>query len=256
MILTLQNNYNPLFYEKIAKVEKKHFWFTHRVKIIQLLLKKFLRSKTFKMLEIGAGTCFVSGKISEQYNESQFCCLDLNIHGLVVGKKQFRIDCAVADITKAPFKICFDVIGLFDVLEHLEDDEGFLVNVSKLLNKKGLMVITVPAYEKLWSEFDVISGHKRRYSKKELINKIVKINFEPIFITYFNFILFPVMYLTRKKKSGNSHSPLEEVERQLNPPTIFNLIMKFSNFLERVLLNCGIVIPKGTSLIVVARKNG
>ncbi len=251
----MQNNYNIDFYEKIASVERKHFWFLHRAKVIDILLGNLIRFKTFKMLEIGAGTCFVSGTICKRYEGSDFYCLDLNVEGLKIGRQHFPVKCLVGDITKDPFKINFNIIGVFDVLEHLEDDEMLLKNAIRFLEKNGIVVLTVPAYDKLWSDFDVVSGHKRRYSKRELLNKLRKNNYEPIIVSYFNTFLLPIMFLVRKKKKHENGSYCKEMDRQLNPSFIINMIMNFVNRFERFLLKIGVKLPIGTSIIIVAKRN-
>ncbi len=87
-------------------------------------------------------------------------------------------------------------IGLFDVVEHIEDDEAFLIENHSYLKKGGKIYITVPAYQWLFSEEDVYAGHYRRYSVKQISSLLENIGFEVKYKTYFfTFIPIPLFLL-------------------------------------------------------------
>jgi hypothetical protein len=88
---------------------------------------------------------------------------------------------------------------MFDVLEHIEEDSETLIALKKLLTKDGCILITVPAYQWLWSKHDEILHHKRRYSLHELSKKIMAANLQKVKISYFNTILFPLVAIIRIK---------------------------------------------------------
>lgn len=90
-----------------------------------------------------------------------------------------------------------DIIGLFDVLEHIEDDEGMLICLREALTEGGALILTVPAYQWLWSVHDERNRHFRRYRAGELRQKIVKAGFEVRFVSYWNAVLFPIAVLVR-----------------------------------------------------------
>ena len=87
----------------------------------------------------------------------------------------------------------FDLICLFDVIEHIENDLGALNAINDMLNSSGYVFITVPAYNFLWSGHDELSHHKRRCSRKELQGLIHAAGFEEVYSTYFLVFLFPVV---------------------------------------------------------------
>jgi SAM-dependent methyltransferase len=93
----------------------------------------------------------------------------------------------------------FDLICLFDVLEHIEEDMATLVALKGLLAKGGRVLITVPAYGWLWGVHDEFLHHKRRYSEMELRHKIGMAGLHTRKLTYFNTILFPLVALIRLK---------------------------------------------------------
>jgi SAM-dependent methyltransferase len=87
--------------------------------------------------------------------------------------------------------------GLFDILEHCEDDTAFLKMLHSLIIPRGRLYLTVPAHRFLWAENDIQVGHMRRYSKDELFQKLESIGFVVDYATYyFSFLLIP-MYLLR-----------------------------------------------------------
>jgi SAM-dependent methyltransferase len=87
-------------------------------------------------------------------------------------------------------------IGVFDVVEHIEDDIGFLRHLWDLLEPGGPLYLTVPAYNFLWSHEDAGGGHLRRYTLNSIKMKLVEAGFTPVFGTYvFGFLPFPVFLL-------------------------------------------------------------
>src|SRR5205807_25061 len=98
----------------------------------------------------------------------------------------------------APFLDSFDMLGLFDVLEHLEDDCAVLKALRSLLSPAGSLLITVPASRALWSYFDVSAHHCRRYDVAELREKLTASGYEVEFITPYMASIFPLVYAGRK----------------------------------------------------------
>lgn len=87
----------------------------------------------------------------------------------------------------------FPAIGVFDVVEHIEHDLGFLRHLWDLLEPGGMLYLTVPAYNFLWSHEDVDAGHFRRYTLGAMEEKLREVGLEPVFGTYiFSFLPLPV----------------------------------------------------------------
>ncbi len=145
---------------------------------------------------------------------------------------------------------------MFDVIEHIQEDERFLKKSGELLKPGGKIIITTPADMKLWSRMDVVSGHKRRYTKKSLTNLLTKTDFRIEFISYFNCLFYIPQLLFRKltadkmKKAKDTEILIDQLKL---PPTPVNFIMKWLFLLESQLLRITTV-PFGASLIVVASK--
>ena len=123
-----------------------------------------------------------------------------------------------------------DAVGLFDVLEHIEDDVNFLSQIHQILNDNGLFILSVPAYNLLWSNEDKIAGHFRRYKKKELEILLKTSGFEILFSSYFFSILFLPIFLLRSIPSRlmKKSQSLKETKNQHKLPD--NLIGKLINY--------------------------
>ena len=143
----------------------------------------------------------------------------------------------------------FDLICLFDVLEHIKEDDRSLKKIYSLLNPNGFIFITVPAHQWLWSEIDELVEHVRRYSKKELKKKIFNAGFELKKISFFNFFLFPLAVLARltsklfKKQALGLSIPIKIIN-----DCLYYIFSSEKRFLKRINF------PLGLSLICVARK--
>jgi 2-polyprenyl-3-methyl-5-hydroxy-6-metoxy-1,4-benzoquinol methylase len=91
----------------------------------------------------------------------------------------------------------FDSICAFDVLEHIDEDKLVLKNMYKCLKPGGFLFITVPACKKLWSITDEFAKHRRRYSSKELKEKVESSGFKVLKLSYFMTFLFPFIAFSR-----------------------------------------------------------
>lgn len=137
-----------------------------------------------------------------------------------------------------------DLIGMFDVLEHIQDDRAFLARARGALSPGGRMLITVPAYQTLWSDHDVTHQHFRRYTKKGLVQEFVDAGFLVEYASYWNMaMLIPAALLRLVGASGSNG---------LVPPPFINRIVTAIVTLEAFILRF-IPLPFGLSLVLVAR---
>lgn len=141
----------------------------------------------------------------------------------------------------------FDLICMFDVLEHIEQDTETLSSIKKLLKKNGRILITVPAYQWLYGAHDKYLHHKRRYTANQLKRKIADADLRYSRISYFNTILFPLAAIVRLKDKwlGNATASGTTV-----PPAIINNLFRELFGFERFLLQ-RIDLPFGVSLLCV-----
>tara|TARA_B100000989_G_scaffold81290_1_gene57976 strand:- start:1624 stop:2334 length:711 start_codon:yes stop_codon:yes gene_type:complete len=166
--------------------QKKHWWFQARKQIIFNLIKQIKFQKKINILDFGAG----SGVNTEML--THFGAVDVfekNKVALKNLKQKLRIKNSYSKFNMK--KNYYDFILLADVIEHIKKPRQTLNILRKLLKKNGLILITVPAYQFLYSKKDISLGHYRRYSKSSLANEIK--NFKIKKVSYFNTFLFPII---------------------------------------------------------------
>lgn len=160
---------------ELAKHEDSHFWFKARNKIIQWGLKTYLPIRS-SFLEIGCGTGFVINGIRKVMPDMRVVGSELFIEGLEVAKDRLKgVDLYQLDALRIPFNSEFEIIGAFDVIEHIDDDVKALEQIYQALKFGGGVMVTVPQHKFLWSALDDASLHKRRYTKKELVGQLTRI---------------------------------------------------------------------------------
>ena len=146
-----------------------------------------------------------------------------------------------------PFDINFDLICMLDVLEHIEDDLAAVHCLKNALTLTGKLVITVPAYQWLWSSHDVASHHYRRYTQKRLIALIRSAGLNVKYITYFNTFLFPIVAGVRLM---NNFLGVKEGSDIAMPSKVVNILLSRTFLTERFFLP-KISFPFGVSLLAV-----
>jgi SAM-dependent methyltransferase len=159
------------------------------------------------------------------------------------------------DARYIPYMTEFDVVGAFDVLEHIDDDLDVLREIFKAVKPRGGCIISVPQHRWLWSSNDEIGCHKRRYSRMELKTKIETVGFRVLWITSFVTLLLPLMLFSRitlgiRVKRPNRESAFKELKLSAQ----LNTVLEKVGDLELAMLRKGISLPAGGSLLVVGRK--
>lgn len=245
-------------FEKLFELETKHFWFCSRNRIIQKLFSKFLSpAKPANILEVGCGTGYVLSGLS-QLPHYRLTGADLHIEGLLFAKKRLpQTPFVQVDFRHLPFHHEFDAIGAFDVLEHIEEDEEAIQSAYKALKPHGFFILTVPQHRWLWSRQDEAAYHKRRYTRRELCEKLKKNGFSIRFISSFVFTLLPLMLASRlrHKKKITHPEGLEYSFDELRIGCFLNWMLECGMRLDEWMISRGISLPVGGSLVAVAQKS-
>lgn len=243
-------NYNAKFYEELYRHEQKHFWFTSRKNVILRHFKDFVKPEE-SILEIGAGTGDIMRElISKGYKN--VAVGEIHASGLKYAKNYGIKQLFQFDVNKSPFKNHFDVIGAFDVFEHLDNDDLALKNIKQMLKRYGRVIITVPAHNWLWSDIDRQSGHLRRYNSKTLQELLERNSFEILAARGFFASMLPLLYVRTLLNKKKSNKKLEDRNGfKINPQInwMFKTIMLIENSL---IMN--IPASFGGSIIIIARK--
>lgn len=197
---------NPNAYIEMAETEARHWWFVGRRAITSTMIRQLQLAPDSRILEIGSGT---GGNLEMLSGFGQTCAMELDdvAREIALKKTGGRFDIKPG---RCPDQIPyvgekFDLICMFDVLEHIQEDQETLNALSPLLKPKGRIIITVPANPWMWSSHDVHLHHIRRYTASELKTKIDRAGLRAIRFSYFNTLLFPLAIVARIKDrlSGN-----------------------------------------------------
>jgi SAM-dependent methyltransferase len=240
-------------FKRLVGVEEGNWWFRSRNRLINWVLRHyFSQAKTF--LEIGCGTGFVLLGIQNAFPGLSLSGSELSSEGLTCARDRLPdVPLFQMDARRIPFEDEFDVIGAFDVLEHIQEDEKVLLQMAQATKKGGGIIITVPQHRFLWSYIDDFSYHKRRYTRKELMEKVKRAGFKIMYATSFVSFLLPLMFVarSRQRRPKGHFDPLAEfkVSRFLN--SALEKVMGA----ERAAIRMGFSFPIGGSLLLVAERN-
>jgi len=252
-----KGGYDPAHFANLVEVEDRHFWFRARNRVIAELLQRLTSHLRpgYRVLEVGCGDGNVLRFLEQAATTGFVVGMDLYHEGLNHARRRSRCSLVQGDINHFPFAKPFDIVGIFDVLEHIDDDVGALVQLRSLLAPGGMLLITVPAHRHLWSSFDHASGHCRRYELYELCDKLTRAGYSVDYVTPYMSILYPLMWLTRKsKRPASAMSDEALVRRELRIVPLLNgllaaLLSPEVRWIARLKR-----LPIGTSLVALARK--
>ena len=244
------STYDSGHLDALDKAESSHFWFrTRRDKICKIFSRYVKRGD--RILEVGGGTGFIAVELQKRGFDIEVS--DGASNGLFYAREKGIQKLYQFDLFNPPFHETFDVICLFDVLEHLQEDKQAMEGLKKMLKPGGKIILTVPAHQWLWSRDDVLAGHKKRYTKAELKEVFDSCGLQSILLTYFFIFILPFLFLRTivKKDRGQPIQGNERVDFRI-PPSInqvFHLLTKLEFSLDWLLPNV-----MGGSLIGIARK--
>ena len=237
-------------YSDFYKYEDIHWWFVARRQIIQSFIRKNIDiRKNFQILEIGAGT---GGNLAMLKNFGEVSAMEMDKMAVQMANQRKICEVQVGSLPNdIPFHQQFDLVVMLDVLEHIEHDYQALNSIKILLKKQSKLLITVPAYQFLWSNRDVVNQHYRRYNIKNLTDLLIKCNFKINYCSYYNnflFLFFLLKVIFDKFKKEN------RIDSDLNiPSNLVNYILK-SIFSSENFLIPYIKFPFGISILVLAEK--
>lgn len=188
------DDYDPADFARLAAVEEQHCWFRARSRVIRTLFERHV-GRAARVIEVGAGTGTVAAALADA--GYRIAVADVFPAALDFCRRRGLAERYRFDLRRPPFKDEFDAVGLFDVLEHLDDDRAALAGARLMLREGGRVVLTVPARPRLWSASDVAARHKRRYRPDGLRACLEAEGFEVIALQGFFLSLVPILVLRR-----------------------------------------------------------
>lgn len=247
-----EQGFNRKDFSVLAAKEAEHFWFRFRNRLIVWATRRYF-PEVKNILEIGCGTGFVLSALESNFPGALLTGSELQTTGLVHSAMRVtRATLIQMDARRIPFESEFDVVGAFDVLEHIDEDELVLKQMHQAVSPGGGIILTVPQHMYLWSVQDAYAQHLRRYDKEELLGKILRAGFEVLYTTSFVSILLPLMMVSRwrNRVRAEQFNPSGELEIPRALSRILEMILR----LELVWISAGYRFAVGGSRLVVARK--
>ena len=241
-------------------IEDESFWFKHRGECIISAIKQFPPRDNGAIFDIGGGDGYVSLGLTDAGFESVL--VEPSQEGAMNAKSRGLKNIVCATTDSAKFRVeSLPAVGLFDVVEHIEDDVLFLKSIHDLIDKNGFLYMTVPAYSYLWSNDDVTAGHYRRYGLNEMAQRLKSAGFSIEYSSYiFRFLPIPIFlfraipyYLginsvknvEKRKKNANDHLTNDSILLK-----IINVLLKseLKNICKKISMRFG------GSCLIVAKK--
>lgn len=238
-------------FHHLPQAEENSFWFRSRNALIVWALRRYFADAQ-SMLEVGCGTGFVLRGVRNAFPHMRLVGGELFQAGLAVAAQRVPdAELLELDARDLPFRAEFDIVGAFDVLEHIDDDERALAAMYEALRPGGGLVVTVPQHPGLWSAVDEYSRHVRRYRRGELLAKLGGSGFNVVHWTSFVSLLLPVLALSRLRFRGEkTFDPLAEYRTPPFVDSAFGWVLTA----ERALIRSGLPLPAGGSLLAVAKR--
>jgi SAM-dependent methyltransferase len=251
----------PDFAPHLFDAEDRHFWFRARRTVVGRVVAQLVRGLPpgYRVLEVGCGNGDVLRVLEQVCAGGMVVGLDLVEEKLNFARQRTACEVRQGDLFRLPAGEAFDLIGMFDVLEHLADDVGAVRALSAALTPNGRLVLTVPAHRSLWSYADTHAGHYRRYNVKRLEQTLTQGGLCVEYCTQFMAALYPLMWLGRRlsslwRRKEGAQGERELFQRELRVVPIVNGALRRLLECEAPLIARRQRLPIGTSLLAVARR--
>ena len=234
-------------YTQMAELDQRHWWYRARREVLAALIRRTVGpAKDAAILEIGCGTGHNLAMLG-QFGNVDALELDEEARGIAEGRLGRKVMSSPLPELNEVAPHHYDLIGAFDVIEHIADDRAALASIASRLKPGGKLVVTVPAHQWMWSAHDVVNHHQRRYSKRALKALIEASPLRLESIGYFNSLLFPAAIAERmwSRVRGRDDSDLKL------PPGPLNAALERAFAAERHLIG-RLPLPPGLSLFAVA----
>lgn len=237
-------------YRIFFDIQKKHWWFVTKKKIVLDAIDRCLsKNGNIKVLDIGCGSGLMLNALEDI---GQTFGMDMSDDAINFCKEVFSGKVEKGFLPdQIPYEEnYFGLITALDVIEHVDRDIDSLKAIRSRLVLGGKAVITVPAYMFLWSSFDEMNEHKRRYTLPELNTKLIQAGFTVETISYFNTLLFPVVFVVRVLNNALKRDGASDVDM---PNWLMNFVLEKIFGIEKYLLKF-VNLPFGVSILAVVRK--
>jgi SAM-dependent methyltransferase len=247
--------FDPHYFPTLAAVEREHYWFKTRCEVVRDVLRDAVPDLAARALfDVGCGSGGLLAFLGASGVPLAGAC-DVYPESLALVRRRVEAPLLLVDEGRfPPLGHGFTLLSAFDVLEHIDDDRGTLGHLLEILAPGGALVMTVPAHPFLFDEMDEIAHHRRRYTHRELRDKLVGAGFRVLRLSHFMAPLVPLVGLRWAARAlAWRGSSFERRKAELSVVPVVNGLMSALLRLERPLVRASLL-PFGSSLIAVAER--
>jgi SAM-dependent methyltransferase len=232
------------------QAEDRHWWYRGRRKVLERVVEDLRLPARARILDAGCG----SGRnMVELARHGTVTGIELAEASVALARERGMGEVIAGSVLEMPFEAgSFDLAASLDVIEHLEDDLAALRELRRVVAPGGSLLVTVPAYQWLWSGHDEINHHFRRYTRRSLQRAGEEAGWQQVRTTYFNSLLLPAAIMLRVLDRFSRKTTESSLDLWV-PPEPMNWLLERPLQLEAALIGRGGRIPAGLSLLAVFR---
>jgi SAM-dependent methyltransferase len=232
------------------QAEDRHWWYRGRRTVLDGVIAELGLPSSPRILDAGCG----SGRFMVELAKlGSVTGVELSDTSVSLARERQLGEVIAGSVLEMPFADdSFDLAVSLDVIEHLSDDLAALRELRRAVAPGGALLITVPAYQWLWSGHDEINHHHRRYTRRSLQHVAEQAGWKQVRTTYFNSLLLPVAIVLRVLERFNTRTTESSLDLWI-PPAPLNWLLERPLALEAALIGRGGRIPAGLSLLAVFR---
>jgi SAM-dependent methyltransferase len=232
------------------QAEDRHWWYRGRRTVLERVIADLRLPARARILDAGCG----SGRNMVEFaRHGAVTGIELSETSVALARERGAGEVIEGSVLEMPFEPdSFDFAASLDVIEHLEDDLAALRELRRVVAPGGALLVTVPAYQWLWSGHDVVNHHFRRYTRRSLQRVAEQAGWQQARTTYFNSLLLPAAILLRVLDRFSRKTTESSLDLWV-PPTPLNWLLERPLALEAAMIGRGGRIPAGLSLLAVFR---
>jgi SAM-dependent methyltransferase len=229
-------------------LDDHHWWYRGRRRCIRAVIDGLDLRPGARILDAGCG----SGRTLDDLAEyGEVSGIDLSEFAAAAARARGHEDIHVGKVETLPWADgAFDLVTSLDVIEHTPDDRVTLAELRRVTKPNGHAVITVPAYQWLFSSHDVDNHHYRRYTRRTLTAAATEAGWRVVWTAGFNSVLLPPVAVVRLAQRRNRHKPKSRSDFEMTPPALSTLL-ELPLRGEAALLRRGIRPPAGLSILAL-----
>ncbi len=237
--------------------DERHWWYRGRRRIVGDAIAALRLPSGVRALDAGCGSGRMLDELAARPEVAAVAGLDLSPEGVALARRRGHADVREGRVEELPWPdAAFALVLSLDVIEHTADDRATLRELRRVTRPDGRLLVTVPAYQALWSRHDVVNGHRRRYDRAMLRALAAESGWTVERLTSFNTLLLPVAALVRLAQRRNADRPVDADHRselELAPAPL-NRMLELPLRIEATWLRGGRrTLPAGLSLLAVLR---